>query len=141
MERQDIINDINYYQQSIYNLQNQIEIKRQKVEDLNEFYNKFSQMDSDVNNELAARQNRFGKVNIKESECVIFKSYLNRMTEVLNGNRRNSIVYNLSADKNMITAKIRELEDEITQLQSQINNYDYTISNLYIQLQQFEEDY
>lgn len=139
MDEYTLISMINKYQNGIFNLQELINQKRERIQDLEEFYFKFSNMSNEFDDEINRRSRHITNVNIRSEECTTLKSYQSMMSTVLNGNKKSLICQNFVHGKQAIADQIDFLENQIVSLEQRIDNCENTISDLKIKLNSLRE--
>lgn len=139
MDEYTLISMINKYQNGIFDLQELINQKRERIQDLEEFYFKFANMSNEFDDEINKRSRHITNVNIRSEECATLKSYQSMMTSVLNGNKKSLICQNFVHGKQAIADQIEFLENQIVSLEQRIDSCENTISDLKIKMNSLKE--
>lgn len=116
-------------------IQYQTEIRKlnQKIDELEMLRNKFNNLQNEFSHRQSIRKSKLAGFLSFDKGCSVVRKYYNGMSSLLSGREYGNAYDGLSEGKQRISTKIRELLNEIDNMESKINRLHRSNSSLHSQ--------
>jgi len=126
-----------YYVKQIYinrqrldSIEREIYKKKKDLEDLYEFLNKHNEFVTQLKENIQSRKNRVNNVSIVESKVRVYFQLKEVLNDILAGRENQNIMNKKEEESRYINKVIKDVENEIRNLEIKRNNISNNISDL-----------